>query len=109
MATNIPDVEELRRVVKRALDRFPDFGWNYDPTATGGGWMIEVKRVRKGYGEFYDTDKVRQVQRDLLYEVRRSGFLATLGREDKESFILMARPQPPPEKDTESLEDKQKK
>ena len=77
----------IRRLTKKVLQDFPDFELVEDPSATRMGHRLEVRRKRKGYGSFSDTDKMRQVQRDLLHVLRASGYKVHLGREDRDGFV----------------------
>jgi hypothetical protein len=90
------DETKLRRLAERVLRDFPDFMLDYDPLATQtGGYRLEIRRIRKAYGTFADIDKMRQVQRDMLHQLRMEGFTAKLGSETRDDFVVRVKPSKP--------------
>ncbi|MGI8905244.1 MAG: hypothetical protein ACR2IE_01995 [Candidatus Sumerlaeaceae bacterium] len=90
------DETKLRHLAERVLRNYPDFMLDYDPAATQtGGYRLEVRRYKRGYGTFAETDKVRQVQRDLLQALRNEGFTAKLGSETRDDFVIRVKPSKP--------------
>lgn len=84
--------EQLRRAAESALQNHPDFILESDADATSVGWRVHVVRARKAYGTFFETDKLRQVQRDVVNALRSSGFKVTMGRENRDDFWLKVEP-----------------
>ena len=90
------DETKLRRLAEQVLRSYPDFMLDYDPAATQtGGYRLEIRRFRKAYGTFADTDKARQIQRDLLHALRVEGFDAKLGSETRDDFVIRVKPSKP--------------
>ena len=92
------DETKLRQLAERVLRNYPEFMLDYDPTATQtGGYRFAIRRLRKAYGSFADTDKMRQVQRDLMGALRDGGFTAKLGTETRDDFIVRVKQLPVPQ------------
>lgn len=92
------DATSLRLLAEKVLRNYPDFMLDYDPTATqSGGYRFAVRRLRKAFGSFADSDKLRQVQRDLLQALRLNGYSVRMGSETKDDFILRVKLPPPPQ------------
>jgi hypothetical protein len=92
------DATTLRLLAEKVLRNYPEFMLDYDPTAThSGGYRFAVRRLRKAYGSFTDSDKMRQVQRDLMQALRLNGYSVRLGTETRDDFILRVKLPPPPQ------------
>jgi hypothetical protein len=79
---------ELLQTIERVLRSYPEFKLDDEPAVLQDGWRLDFRRERKCYGTFADTDRLRQVQRDILSAFRTGVLSAKLGRETRDDFSV---------------------
>ena len=82
------DYSKLADLADKVLRAYPDFSVDHNASQIPNFIVIKIRRQRKAYGSFVDTDKVRQVQRDLLQTLRSYGYQVSIGRDSKDDFTL---------------------
>lgn len=92
------DETKLRLLAEKVLRNYPDFMLDYDPRASQtGGYRFAIRRLRKAYGSFAETDKIRLVQRELLQVLRNAGFSVRVDGETRDDFGVKVKIQPVPQ------------
>lgn len=89
------DETKLRLLAEKVLRNYPEFMLDYDPRASQtGGYRFAIRRLRKAYGSFAETDKLRLVQRELLQVLRNAGFTVRVDGETRDDFGVKVKIQP---------------
>ena len=82
------DYSKLVDLAEKVLRSYPDFALDHNASQIPNFIVIKIRRNRRAYGSFVDTDKVRQVQRDIVKTLRSYNYPANLGRDEQDEFTV---------------------